>query len=43
LGTAWGGTLWEFDGNTWGTRGKNKKSLSPYLPKKKKPGPFMSA
>jgi hypothetical protein len=30
-------------GNTQGTSGRNKKSLSPYLLKKKKTGPFMSA
>jgi hypothetical protein len=37
------GTLLELDGNTRGTRRKNKKSLSPYPLKKKKTGPFMSA
>jgi hypothetical protein len=37
------GTYWEHDGNTLGTRGKNKKSLSPCpIKKEKKPGPFMS-
>jgi len=36
------GTLLGLDGNTWVIRGKNKKSLSPYLLKKKKTGPFMS-
>jgi hypothetical protein len=38
-----GGNLLGTHGNTWGTNGKNEKSLSPYLLKKKKSGPFMSA
>jgi hypothetical protein len=37
-------TLWELDGNTLGTRKKNKKSLSAHpLKKNKKLGLFMSA